>query len=311
MKVLLTGAFGNIGSHVLTELVRRGHDVRCLALATPEDRKRANAFHGIETIWGDIRDYQTVEAAVAGVDVVVHLAAVIPPASELDVAGAAKVNVEGTRNVVTAALAQSGPPKVLFASTFDVHGRTMDRKPPRRVDDPLEATDGYTAQKIEAERIVRESGLTWFIPRFADVPIIAAREADPIMFEIGLDNRIEVLHADDAAVALANALETPQVWGRVLFIGGGESCQVTYRDYLARMLRAMGLEPLPDSAFSGKEYVTDWVDTEESQRLLRYQSRSFDDIPADIAATLSWKRWVIPAVKPLVRRSMLKMSPYR
>ena len=45
MKVLLTGAFGNIGSHVLTELVRRGHDVRCLALDTPEDRKRASAFH--------------------------------------------------------------------------------------------------------------------------------------------------------------------------------------------------------------------------------------------------------------------------
>ncbi|MFF1943516.1 NAD-dependent epimerase/dehydratase family protein [Rhodococcus qingshengii] len=310
MKVLLTGAFGNIGSHVLTELVRRGHDVRCLALATPEDRKRASAFHGIETIWGDIRDYQTVEAAVAGVDVVVHLAAVIPPVSELDVAGAAKVNVEGTRNVVAAALAQSGPPKVLFASTFDVHGRTMHRKPLRRVDDPLEATDGYTAQKIEAERIVRESGLTWFIPRFADVPIIGARGADPIMFEIGLDNRIEVLHPDDAAVALANALETPQVWGRVLFVGGGESCQVTYRDYLARMLRAMGLEPLPERAFSGKEYVTDWVDTEESQRLLRYQSRSFDDITADIAATLGWKRWIIPAIKPVVRRSMLKMSPY-
>lgn len=310
MKVLLTGAFGNIGSHVLAELVRRGHDVRCLALETPEDRKRASAFRAVETVWGDIRDYQTVEAAVAGIEVVVHLAAVIPPASELDVSGAAKVNVEGTRNVVTAALTQSGPPKFLFASTFDVHGRTRHRKPPRRVDDPLEATDGYTAQKIEAERIVRESGLTWFVPRFADVPTIAARGADPIMFEIGLENRIEVLHPGDAAVALANALETPQVWGRILFVGGGESCQVTYRDYLAGMLRAMGLEPLPERAFSGKEYVTDWVDTEESQRLLQYQSRSFDDITADIAATLGWKRWIIPAIKPLVRRSMLKMSPY-
>ncbi|MDV6270859.1 NAD-dependent epimerase/dehydratase family protein [Rhodococcus globerulus] len=311
MKVLLTGAFGNIGSHVLTELVRRGHDVRCFALDTTEDRKRASTFHGIETIWGDIRDYQTVEAAVAGVDVVLHLAAVIPPTSELDVPRAAKVNVEGTRNVVTAALAQSDRPKLLFASTFDVHGRTMHRKPPRRVDDPLEATDGYTAQKIEAEQIVRQSGLTWFIPRFADVPVIGERGADPIMFEIGLDNRIEVLHPDDAAVALANALETPQVWGRVLFVGGGETCQVTYRDYLARMLRAMGMKPLPEKAFSGREYVTDWVDTEESQRLLQYQNHSFDDITDDIAGTLGWKRWIVPVVKPLVRRSMLKMSPYR
>jgi nucleoside-diphosphate-sugar epimerase len=176
------------------------------------------------------------------------------------------------------------------------------------VDDPLEATDPYSAQKIEAERMVRESGLRWCILRLADVPILGIRDPHPIMFEIGLRNRIESLHADDAGLAIANALETPQVWGRILFVGGGPSCQLTYREYLSRLLGAMGVEMLPDEAFSDKVYATDWLDTEESQRLLRYQRHSFDDIAEAIAASLGWKRRLVPVAGPFARNAMLALS---
>ena len=119
----------------------------------------------------------------------------------------------------------------------------MDKPPPRHIDDPMVATNGYTAHKIECEAMIRESGLRWCIFRLADVPILGIRDPHPIMFEIGLENRIEALHADDAGLAIANALETPAVWGRVLFVGGGASCQLTYREYLTRMLAAMGIDP--------------------------------------------------------------------
>ncbi|MFC9789304.1 NAD-dependent epimerase/dehydratase family protein [Rhodococcus sp. NPDC127528] len=310
MRLLLTGGFGNIGSHVLAELQRRGHQVRCLSLGTPEDRRRARGVDGVDVVWGDIRDPATVTSAVAGVEAVLHLAAVIPPASEDDPEYARQVNVDGTRAVVRACTAQARPPKLVFASTFDVHGHTLHRDPPRRVDDPTVPTDAYTAHKIAGEEMVRASGLDWFIPRLADVPIIGIRPAEPIMFEIGLDNRIEVLHPADAAVAVANALDTPQVWGRVLFLGGGPACQLTYREYLTRMLGAMSLDMLPDNAFSGKPYATDWLDTAESQRLLAYQSRGVDDIVADIAATLGWRRYLTPLARPLARRAMLRLSPY-
>jgi UDP-glucose 4-epimerase len=130
------------------------------------------------------------------------------------------------------------------------------------------------------------------------------------MFEIGLDNRIEALHADDAALAIANALETPEVWGRVLFIGGGPSCQLTYRDYLTRLLTAMGIKPLPDKAFSDAVYATDWVDTTDSQALLQYQRHTFDDIAAAIAASLGWRRRLVPLAGPLARSAILRLSPY-
>jgi UDP-glucose 4-epimerase len=290
MHVLLTGATGNVGSHVLPELTRRGHRVRAFA--------------------GDVTEPTEVAEAVAGVDAVIHLAAVIPPESDEWPAWAHEVNVRGTRNVVEACQTQAEPPRLLFTSTFDVHGRTQGKVPPRRVDDPLVAVDPYTEHKIECERLIHESDLDWLILRLTDVPVLAIRKAHPIMFEIGLDNRIEVIHADDVAVAIANALTIAEVWGRVLFVGGGPSCQVTYRDYLTRLLAAMGIKPLPDKAFSDAEYVTDWVDTVESEALLRYQRHIFDDIAAAIAASLGWRRRLVPLVEPFARRAMLKLSPY-
>ncbi len=309
MTILLTGATGNVGSHTLPELLRRGHDVRCLTRLTTANR-RAAAQHKAETVWGDITDPDAVARAIAGVDTVIHLAAMIPPAADEQPDRARAVNVDGTANVIAAGQAQSKPPRLLFTSTFDVHGFTLDKPPPRHVDDPVMATNPYTEHKIECEAMIAESGLAWSILRLADVPILGIRDPHPIMFEIGLDNRIESLHADDAGLAIANALETPAVWGRVLFIGGGLSCQLTYREYLTRLLAAMGVDPLPEEAFSDAVYATDWLDTEESEALLHYQRHTFDDIAEAIAASLGWKRRLASVASPLARAAILRLSPY-
>jgi UDP-glucose 4-epimerase len=287
---LLTGASGNIGSHVLPELARRGHDIREFP--------------------GDITDPVAVARAVAGVDTVIHLAAMIPPTSDEQPERAREVNVDGTTHVIAACQAQPEPPRLLFTSTFDVHGHTLDKPPPRRVHDPLVATDPYTAHKIECERLIRESSLNWAIFRLVDVPVLGFRRPHPIMFEIGLDNRIEAMHADDVGLAIANALDTPQVWGQILFIGGGKSCQVSYREYLTRLLAAMGIKPLPDKAFSNAVYATDWVDSTESEALLHYQRHTFDDIAEAIAAALGWRRRLAALANPLARWMILRNSPY-
>jgi nucleoside-diphosphate-sugar epimerase len=311
MKILLTGGSGNIGSHTLPQLVQRGHLVRWFARLTTANRRKAREVPaGVQVAWGDITDADAVRRASAGVDAVVHLAALIPPAADEEPDRARAVNVDGTANVVAACLAQPAPPRLLFTSTFDVHGYTLDKPPPRHVDDPLVATGPYTEHKIECEALIRESGLTWCIFRLADVPILGVRDPHPIMFEIGLDNRIESLHAEDAGLAIANALETPQVWGRILFVGGGSSCQLTYREYLTRLLAAMGVDPLPDEAFSDAVYATDWIDTAESEALLHYQRHDFADIAEAIAASLGWKRRLVPLAGPLARHAILRLSPY-
>lgn len=313
-KVLITGAFGNLGFYVTAELLRQGHAVRCFDLRTPDTEKKAAHFPGlVEVAWGDIRDASLVRQVAQEQDVILHLAAIIPPLSDEHPELTRAVNIDGTRHLLEAAQSQPKQPRFFYASTFDLFGHTQKLSPPRRADDPLEISDVYTETKAAGEQMTRESGLPCLIFRFSDMPLIALREAHPIMFEIGLDNRIETMHPSDGALAVVNAISQPELWtGRLLLIGGGKEhgCQITYREFFSKLLTAMGIGMLPDQAFSEKEYVTDWLDTEESQRLLRYQRHGFDEIVAEIAALLGWKRGFMPLARPFARRSILKLSPY-
>ncbi len=309
MRVLLTGPFGNIGSHTTAALIQQGHQVRAFDLRNPRTEKVAQRFAGqIETLWGDLRDVAAVRVAVQDQDAIVHLAAIIPPLSVEQPELAEQVNVGGTRNLLEAAKAQARPPKFFFASSFDVFGLTADQPPPRRVSDPVQATDDYSAHKIACEALVKQAGLEYVIARFCDVPDV--KEPHPIMFAIPLDQRFEVMHGDDVALAVANTLKTPEAWGQLLLIGGGPRCQIRYRDYLFGMLDALGIGPLPEEAFGHPLYCTDWIDSECSQQLLRYQRHSADEIIQDIAREVGWKRYLAGLTRPIVRQNILKMSPY-
>lgn len=309
LRVLVTGALGNIGSHTVPLLLERGHRVRALDVgAVPPSL--AKAFSRAEVVRADVRERPAMDAAVRDVDAVVHLAYVIPPPAWDEPERAEAVNVGGTHTLLDAAQAAATKPRFLLASTLDVYGHTTHLPPPRRVTDPVQATDNYSAHKLDNEARVRGSDLTWCIFRFADVPPIALRAPVPAMFRVPLDTRIEVIHPRDAALAVANALETPEAWGHTWNIGGGPGCQLVYREYLGRFLDAMGVGRLPDEAFSTEPYCTDWLDTEESQRLLRYQRSSFDDVVRETRALLGWRAPFAKLAAPLVRRQVLKLSPH-
>lgn len=311
MKVMVTGAFGNLGTSALQELLRQGHTVRAFARPTRRAARTARRFAGaVEIMWGDMRRPEDVARAVRGQDVLVHLAYVLPPASEDNPAQAQEINVGGTAALIAAAQEQPQRPRLLFASSFDVFGPTQDQPPPRRGSDPVRATDAYSHHKLACEVAIQSSGLEWAIFRFADVPPLAGRRPHPIMFRIPLETRFEVLHPHDAGLAIANALRCPAIWGTVSLIGGGPSCQVYYRDYLGAMLGAMGIGPLPEEAFGHEPYCTDWLDTTESQRWLTYQRHTFAEVVRDVTAALGPARHFVPLVRPLVRSWMLRMSPY-
>jgi nucleoside-diphosphate-sugar epimerase len=177
------------------------------------------------------------------------------------------------------------------------------------VGDRLQRTDAYSGHKIDCERLVEASGLTTCILRFADVPPIAVRAPHPIMFKIALDTRIEMIHPEDAGLAVARAVAAPEAWGRTLNIGGGPRCQLTYREYLGAFLDAMGVGALPDEAFSTEPYCTDWLDTAESQELLGYQRKAFGDAVSETAALLGWRRPLARLLRPAVRSAILRLSP--
>src|SRR5512137_1516069 len=181
MKVLLTGGFGNIGQHTITQLLKKGHQVRCLDLDTKANRQTAREFKGrVETLWGDVTSRSDVEAAVKGQDAVVHLAFVLDVMwSELYPKEARKVNVGGTSNVIEAmksGLSQGR--KLVFISSVGVFGRTQHLPPPLKASDPVNPTTVYAHHKIECEEMVKNSGLDWSIFRLTFAPPIKPGNLD-------------------------------------------------------------------------------------------------------------------------------------
>jgi UDP-glucose 4-epimerase len=316
MKVLLTGAFGNIGSNTLEALLEKGHEVTAFDLKSKANLKLARKFTGrADVFWGDVRDRGDLTRAVQEQQVVIHLAYVIPRLSMTGVNSedrpdwAREINVGGTRRLIQAMLAQSEPPRLIFGSSLHVFGQTQDQNPPRRASDPVQPVEHYAHHKVESEKAVRTSRLVWSIYRLAAaLPIRLIM--DPGMFEVPLENRIEYVHPRDVAQAFANGLENDDIWGKTLLIGGGPACQYTYREMMQQVLAASGLGDFPEAAFTNVPYSTDWLDTGESQRLLRFQQRSLSDYRQELRRQLGWKRPLVLLLRPLLRAWLLKKSSY-
>ena len=318
MRVLLTGAFGNIGESTLLALMEKNYDIRCFDIRSERNEKIAKKLGKkgkFETIWGDILDVPLIQSIVKDVDCIIHLAGIIPPLSESKPELAKSVNLEGTRSIIKAAENQEVKPKLIFAGSVSTYGPTMHKQPPRTADDPLSPTDVYTGTKVECEKIIRESSIPWTILRFAAAPPAElGSDIDSIVFEIPLDQRIEFVHSRDVGIACANAVEA-DTFGKTLLIGGGSSSQMLQREFVSRIFEGMGIGMLPDSAFRvatkpEEYYYTDWLDTEESQRILQYQTRTFDDYIEETRAQLGMMKYVAKLFKGQAQKRILAVSPY-
>jgi NAD dependent epimerase/dehydratase len=156
-KILVTGADGFIGSHLVETLVNQGHTIRAFALynsfntwgwldSLPKDVKKS-----IEVFTGDIRDPYGVKTAMQGCDIVLHLAALIAiPYSYHSPDTYIDTNIKGTLNIVQAAR-ELGIQKVVHTSTSEVYGTA--RFVPITEEHPLQGQSPYSASKIGADQI--------------------------------------------------------------------------------------------------------------------------------------------------------------
>ncbi|MFX1319878.1 MAG: NAD-dependent epimerase/dehydratase family protein [Promethearchaeota archaeon] len=318
MRVLLTGAFGNIGESTLLALFEQSHKIRCFDLLTAQNEKTAKRllkYGDFDTVWGDVRDVDTTRKIVENVECIIHLAAILPPVSERDAEFTNAVNVGGTARLIEAAETLSVKPKFVYASSISIFGPTMHLPPPRTAEDPLSPTDVYTTTKVKCETALRASTLPWTILRLAAVPPIRiGGDIDPMLFEMPLDQRIEFVHTRDVGTAFANAV-TADTTGKVLLIGGGKSSQMHQREFIAKPLNAMGVGMLPESAFRvatkpEEWYYTDWLDTTESQHLLQYQNHTFDEYVDDLKDAIGFKRYFARLFRGFAQKRLLAQSPY-
>lgn len=250
--VSITGGAGFLGLHLARRALDDGTSVRTLDLAPLDDRALER---GVEEVRGDVRCERDVRAAVAGADVVVHAAAALPIQSSRS--AIRSVNVEGTANVLAAALG-SGVRRVVLISSTAVYG--VPKRHPIVEDDPLVGVGWYGESKIEAELLAAEFGR-----RGLDVVVVRPKTfVGPErlgVFEILFDwirearripilgrgaNCYQLLAVEDLVDAVVRAFEAP-VGGEALNIGAGSFG--TVRDDLQALIDHAGsgsrLWPLP------------------------------------------------------------------
>lgn len=224
--ILITGGLGFLGTHLANRFSAAGEAVRILA--RPEHRAAVTAPPH-QMAWGDVRDPAAVERAVAGCQVVVHLASNFRRASTDRDAHA--INVDGTKNVV-AACRQAGVRQLIHGSTIGVHGSVTEV--PAHEGSPFNPSDVYQETKLLAEEEVwrahREDGLPVTVIR----PISMFGPGDSRMlklFRLVQSGRFVMLgdgetlfqpaYVDDVVDVFQLSLRRPEALGEA-FIAGGE-----------------------------------------------------------------------------------------
>ena len=234
--VLVTGASGFVGSHVVPELISGGHRVLAL-VRTGEagrrvlDRLPAMARDSVDLRTGDVNDPSGLGPALAGADAIVHLVAL---ARDLDGGKSLnRVNVDGTSNVIAAAKA-AGTQRLVHLGAMGV------------VDDPQLH---YASSKAKAEALVAASALDWTILKpslmwgerdgFFNIVAGLVRISPGIVPVPGNgQSRFQPISVSDLAVAVRLSVERPATIGQRFELGGPRYW--TYGEITQEVLRGMG-----------------------------------------------------------------------
>jgi len=165
VRILVTGGTGFVGSHLVSRLVKKGELVRVLV------RKNSNIDYlkklNVEICVGDVTDKNSIKAAVEGVDLVYHIAALFRQARFPDrVYG--EINVQGTQNMLEASY-EEGVKRFVHCSTIGVLGHIAN--PPANETYPYNPGDVYQRSKCEGEKIA----LKFFQDK--EFPVVVARPA--------------------------------------------------------------------------------------------------------------------------------------
>jgi nucleoside-diphosphate-sugar epimerase len=250
MIVLVTGATGLLGSHVVDLLLERGERVR--ALARPGEDVTRLLAQGVEVVWGDMGDRASLAAAVASVARVLHCAARTGPwGPEVEYAAA---NVRGLTDLIEESL-KAGVRRIVHVSSITVHGNDVRgaavETAPLRVE-----PNPYSRTKVAGERLietlVRERGAPVVIvrpgwiygprDRASFARFAAMIERGKMVMIGGGDNVVPLIYARDVAHGVLLAGDAPETaHGRAYLLVNDE--RVTQRDYLGAIAKHLGVAP--------------------------------------------------------------------
>ena len=244
MKALVTGANGFIGSHLCERLKAQGHTVRGMVRRTSDLTWIQNL--GLELVYGDVRDAESLRAAVADMDTVFHVGATVRARDPLDFE---RVNCEGTR-LITEACVTAGVKRFVLFSSAAAAGPASGPDQPKTESHEPQPVSLYGKGKLGAERALQQmkDRLHSVILRFPAV--YGPRDRDTVMLlrwvKRGLlpvfGGTFSTVYVADAARAASLAAERDVESGSVYYVADG-NCY-TYGDMAGIAERTLGRRPL-------------------------------------------------------------------
>ncbi len=254
MRLLVTGASGFLGRHVVTEALARGHRVRAMVRpAGTADDLPWKTHRDVELVRADLRDPRGLVDMVAGVDAVLHLAA--SKAGDFDTQFRGTVNA--TENLLTA-MAAARVKRLVAISSFSVYDylalrthATLDESSPLA---PLDASrDAYTQTKLVQEQLVREfadehnAAVTILRPGVIYgrantwTARLGAQVSDNFWIRIGAWARLPLIYVDHCAEAVVLAVERDGAIGQTINLV--DDAPPTQRRYMKELLRRTSQRP--------------------------------------------------------------------
>ncbi|TLX73505.1 NAD(P)-dependent oxidoreductase [Labilibacter sediminis] len=319
INVLLTGASGSVGREALKMLSKEQDrfDVTVFDVKSKLSLKMLAPYKdSIEIVYGDITKEQDVKAVCLNKDVVIHLAAIIPPLADEKPRLAEAVNTQGTLHLINNLEALSPKAFFLYSSSVSVYGDRIDN-PNIYVADPLQPSEGdeYAVTKIKSEEIIRNCKLDWSIFRLG--AIMGNHKISNLMFHQPLATSMEIATPEDTARAFVNAIDQKHLLSKKIFnLGGGESCRISYEDFMSRSFALAGLgdAKFPEKSFAEKNFHCGYyMDGDDLEKIVHFRQDTLESYFRKEKEKIGGLQKFFTALlnKP-IKKYMLKMSdPYK
>ena len=327
MKLLITGAFGNVGKAIIEEADARNHDIVVFEIDNKKNRRTARKYRSKinKVIYGDIRNFNEVKKAVQNCEAIIHLAAIIPPLSKIRRELTMAVNFGGTVNLIKAINETKNDIPFIFTSSVSVMGPTQLQNKLVERNDPLIVTGNYEESKIKCEEFLQEKAdnyivfrLAGVLPTFSAFSFLGSFSLMEELFDMHPDMRLEMIMVEDVATALVTGIEkmksgsTPK--NQAYILGGGKinGWQLRGKEFFSLLFGSLSI-PVPDKKYftpNINTYHLDWYDTQEAQREFSFQNHNIEEYSKNLKKAFRFFKLPIIIFQKFIVNKLTKMSPY-
>ena len=280
-NVLVTGGAGSMGRLVSENLINDGHQVNIF------DLPQAN-YEGFDTsktkiFKGNLND-SSIEESIMGVDTVIHLAAILPPTANINLELTEKVNVDGTRNLLSWIEKINPNIHIIFSSSVSIYGKNLDNSI-IHLDNPANPDDHYAKTKYDSEVLVEQSNINHTILRISGVSIPVFQEP-PTEWPFLPNQKIEFIHRDDVVTSICNSVNNKEAYGQMFNISGGKSWQITGEKYVKDYFEILEVD-MENAVYQKEEGHFSWYESSKSNKILQYQNNNYENYLAQIRQDLN------------------------